>query len=112
MYMWVTPDIRSAMYQAAKAAGIQRQSGTPANHKFTLSDSAKRAVSGHGAAFIIARNPSMPGAWQPFASTAPGMEPLGLAKNYWRNMREASLVQPLIAGAHNRELEMTQASVV
>jgi uracil-DNA glycosylase family protein len=40
------------------------------------------------------------------------MEPLGLAKNYWRNMREASLVQPLIAGAHNRELEMTQASVV
>jgi DNA polymerase len=32
-------------------------------------------------------------------------------KKYWRNMPETSLVQPLIAGARNRELEMIDRSV-
>jgi len=35
-----------------------------------------------------------------------------MPKKYWRNMPETSLVQPLIAGARNRELEMVEASVV
>jgi DNA polymerase len=35
-----------------------------------------------------------------------------MPKKYWRNMPETSLVQPLIAGARNRELEMIDASVV
>jgi DNA polymerase len=34
-----------------------------------------------------------------------------MPKKYWRNMPEASLVQPLIAGARNRELEMIDRSV-
>jgi len=34
-----------------------------------------------------------------------------MPKKYWRNMPETSLVQPLIAGARNRELEMIEASV-
>ena len=29
-----------------------------------------------------------------------------MPKKYWRNMPETSLVQPLIAGARARELEM------
>lgn len=33
-----------------------------------------------------------------------------MPKKYWRNMPEASLVQPLIAGARNRELEMIDRS--
>ena len=35
-----------------------------------------------------------------------------MPKKYWRNMPETSLVQPLIAGARTRELEMIDASVV
>ena len=35
-----------------------------------------------------------------------------MPKKYWRNMPETSLVQPMIAGARNRELEMIEASVV
>ncbi len=35
-----------------------------------------------------------------------------MPKKYWRNMPETSLVQPLIAGARNRELEMIDRSVV
>ena len=35
-----------------------------------------------------------------------------MPKKYWRNMPETSLVEPLIAGARNRELEMIDASVV
>jgi probable DNA metabolism protein len=35
-----------------------------------------------------------------------------MPKKYWRNMPETSLVQPLIAGARNRELEMIDASIV
>ena len=35
-----------------------------------------------------------------------------MPKKYWRNMPETSLVQPLIAGARNRELEMVEASIV
>jgi DNA polymerase len=35
-----------------------------------------------------------------------------MPKKYWRNMPETSLVQPLIAGARNRELDMIDASVV
>lgn len=34
-----------------------------------------------------------------------------MPKKYWRNMPETSLVQPLIAGARSRELEMIEASV-
>jgi DNA polymerase len=34
-----------------------------------------------------------------------------MPKKYWRNMPETSLVQPLIAGARNRELEMIDRSV-
>jgi len=34
-----------------------------------------------------------------------------MPKKYWRNMPEASLVQPLIASARNRELEMIDRSV-
>ncbi|MBW0006214.1 MAG: UdgX family uracil-DNA binding protein [Sphingomonas sp.] len=33
-----------------------------------------------------------------------------MPKKYWRNMPETSLVEPLIAGARNRELEMIQRS--
>ena len=33
-----------------------------------------------------------------------------MPKKYWRNMPETSLVQPLIAGARSRELEMIEAS--
>jgi DNA polymerase len=33
-----------------------------------------------------------------------------MPKRYWRNMPETSLVQPLIAGARNRELEMIDRS--
>ena len=33
-----------------------------------------------------------------------------MPKKYWRNMPETSLVQPLIAGARNRELEMIDRS--
>src|SRR6478672_11754860 len=80
MYMWVRPDSRSAAYQATNAAGIQRQSGTPASHKFSASDSANSAVTGHGAAFIIARNPSMPGASGAFASSGRGLEPLEMLR--------------------------------
>jgi len=35
-----------------------------------------------------------------------------MPKKYWRNMPETSLVQPLIAGARQRETEMIDASVV
>jgi DNA polymerase len=35
-----------------------------------------------------------------------------MPKKYWRNMPETSLVEPLIAGARNRELQMIEASVV
>ena len=35
-----------------------------------------------------------------------------MPRKYWRNMPETSLVQPLIAGARNRELEMIEASTV
>ena len=35
-----------------------------------------------------------------------------MPKKYWRNMPETSLVQPLIAGARTREMEMIDASVV
>jgi DNA polymerase len=35
-----------------------------------------------------------------------------MPKKYWRNMPETSLVQPLIAEARNRELQMIDASVV
>jgi len=35
-----------------------------------------------------------------------------MPKKYWRNMPETSLVQPLIAGARQREIEMIDASVV
>jgi uracil-DNA glycosylase len=35
-----------------------------------------------------------------------------MPKKYWRNMPETSLVQPLIAGARTRELEMIDASAV
>jgi len=35
-----------------------------------------------------------------------------MPKKYWRNMPETSLVQPLIAGARQREVEMIDASVV
>jgi len=35
-----------------------------------------------------------------------------MPKKYWRNMPETSLVQPLIAGARKREIEMIDASVV
>src|SRR5690349_13467298 len=55
MYMCVSPDMRSATYQAARAAGIQRQSGTPASHRFSASDRANKAIAGQGAAFIMAR---------------------------------------------------------
>jgi DNA polymerase len=34
-----------------------------------------------------------------------------MPKKYWRNMPETSLVQPLIAGARQREIEMIEASV-
>jgi len=34
-----------------------------------------------------------------------------MPKKYWRNMPETSLVQPLIASARNRELEMIERSV-
>ena len=34
-----------------------------------------------------------------------------MPRKYWRNMPETSLVQPLIAGARNRELEMIDRSV-
>jgi DNA polymerase len=34
-----------------------------------------------------------------------------MPKKYWRNMPETSLVQPLIAGARHRELEMVDRSV-
>jgi DNA polymerase len=34
-----------------------------------------------------------------------------MPKKYWRNMPETSLVQPLIAGARNQELEMIDRSV-
>jgi DNA polymerase len=34
-----------------------------------------------------------------------------MPKKYWRNMPETSLVQPLIAGARSRELEMIERSV-
>jgi DNA polymerase len=34
-----------------------------------------------------------------------------MPKKYWRNMPETSLVQPLIAGARNRELEMIDRSM-
>jgi len=34
-----------------------------------------------------------------------------MPRKYWRNMPETSLVQPLIAGARGRELEMIDASV-
>jgi uracil-DNA glycosylase len=34
-----------------------------------------------------------------------------MPKKYWRNMPETSLVQPLIAGARNRELEMIDRAV-
>src|SRR5689334_7714800 len=54
MYMCVRPDSRSATYQDAKAAGIQRQSGTPANHRFSTTERTNRTVAGKGAAFIIA----------------------------------------------------------
>jgi probable DNA metabolism protein len=35
-----------------------------------------------------------------------------MPKKYWRNMPETSLVQPLIAGARNRELEMIDRSII
>src|SRR4051794_30163937 len=35
-----------------------------------------------------------------------------MPKKHWRNMREPSLVQPLIAGARQREIEMIDASTV
>ena len=35
-----------------------------------------------------------------------------MPKKYWRNMPETSLVQPLIAGARKREIDMIDASVV
>jgi len=35
-----------------------------------------------------------------------------MPKKYWRNMPETSLVQPLIAGARTRELEMIDASAL
>ena len=35
-----------------------------------------------------------------------------MPKKYWRNMPETSLVQPLIAGARQREIDMIDASVV
>jgi DNA polymerase len=35
-----------------------------------------------------------------------------MPKRYWRNMPETSLVQPLIAGARQREVDMIDASVV
>ena len=35
-----------------------------------------------------------------------------MPRKYWRNMPETSLVQPLIAGARNRELEMIEASTL
>jgi DNA polymerase len=35
-----------------------------------------------------------------------------MPKKYWRNMPETSLVQPLIAGARQREIEMIDASVI
>ena len=35
-----------------------------------------------------------------------------MPKKYWRNMPETSLVQPLIAGARQREVDMIDASVV
>src|SRR5689334_17405958 len=54
--MWVRPESRSATYQAARAAGIQRQSGTPANHRFSASERTNRIVAGKGAAFIIAES--------------------------------------------------------
>src|SRR5947209_7362679 len=53
MYMCVRPDSRSARYQAVSAAGIQRQSGMPANHKFAATDNANSAVTHNGAAFIM-----------------------------------------------------------
>src|SRR5689334_22149994 len=35
-----------------------------------------------------------------------------MPKKYWRNMPETSLVQPLIAGARQREIDMIDASVI
>ena len=35
-----------------------------------------------------------------------------MPKKYWRNMPETSLVQPLIAGARQREIDMIEASVI
>jgi uracil-DNA glycosylase len=35
-----------------------------------------------------------------------------MPKKYWRNMPETSLVQPMIAGARQREIDMIDASVV
>ena len=35
-----------------------------------------------------------------------------MPKKYWRNMPETSLVQPLIAGARQREIDMIDASIV
>src|SRR4051794_25542869 len=75
MYMWVNPEIRSAAYHAASAAGIQCQSGTPANHKFIASDSANRAVTHQGAAFIIGGCGSERGTLLTFAAISANLEP-------------------------------------
>src|SRR6185369_4823951 len=79
MYRWVSPDSRSAIYQPARAAGIQRQSGTPANHKFSASDSANRIVTHQGAAFIIALT---------LAPSRPILEPLD-----WPSGRDLEVIK-------------------
>src|SRR5690349_9072867 len=53
MYMCVRPESRSATYQATNAAGIQRQSGIPANQRLSARDRTNRVVTHEGAAFII-----------------------------------------------------------
>src|SRR4051794_16798118 len=94
MYMCVSPEIRSAAYQAASAAGIQRQSGTPANHKFIASDSTNRAVTHQGAAFIIGGCGRGRGTLLSFAANPANLEPAhSLPLSGPSQRRAASLVQ-------------------
>src|SRR3954467_4061096 len=93
MYMWVSPDIRSAAYQAARTAGTQRQSGTPANHRFIARDSANRAITHQGAAFIIGGGGPERGTLLSFSANSANLEPAKAMPIVPSQRRAASLVQ-------------------
>src|SRR5690349_4419483 len=94
MYMWVRPDMRSAAYQAASDAGIQRQSGGPANHRLSARDNANSIVTGQGAAFIIARNRLLLEALRILAPRTAVLEPAMLADGPMIDAQRVTLSAP------------------